>query len=238
MSSETEIKVETREETGEDARPAPGRFIVVEGLDRAGKTTQCAMLAKALEAEDHNVLQVRFPDRSTPIGKMLDAYLRREIEMEEHAVHLLFSANRYELKETIETALKAGTDVVCDRYVLSGICYTYARQKDVGGRINSMPDWALGSDTRLPKAHITIMLRINPTAAAKRRGFGEERFEQTEFQKRVQRCMEYYWKHSWASWSTALAEVDGSKGLGAVHRDILAQVGSLKFNGRWCRLLG
>lgn len=36
-------------------------------------------------------------DRTTPIGKMIDAYLRSQSEMDDHAIHLLFSANRWEL---------------------------------------------------------------------------------------------------------------------------------------------
>jgi dTMP kinase len=36
------------------------------------------------------------PDRSTPIGQMIDAYLRSQAEMDDHVIHLLFSANRWE----------------------------------------------------------------------------------------------------------------------------------------------
>jgi dTMP kinase len=37
-----------------------------------------------------------FPDRTTPIGKMIDNYLKGEAEQEDHVIHLLFSANRWE----------------------------------------------------------------------------------------------------------------------------------------------
>lgn len=36
-------------------------------------------------------------DRTTPIGKMIDAYLKSESELDDHVIHLLFSANRWEL---------------------------------------------------------------------------------------------------------------------------------------------
>jgi thymidylate kinase len=37
------------------------------------------------------------PDRTTSIGKMIDAYLRSESDLDDHAIHLLFAANRWEL---------------------------------------------------------------------------------------------------------------------------------------------
>ena len=93
-----------------------GAFIVVEGLDRSGKSTQADLLSKKLQALGQakllkfpgpfpllsvslpqlNVHSVH-PDRTTPIGKMIDAYLRSQSELDDRAIHLLFSANRWEL---------------------------------------------------------------------------------------------------------------------------------------------
>jgi dTMP kinase len=73
-----------------------GAFILIEGLDKAGKSTQCDLLAKSLDSLGHPVLHLRFPDRTTPIGQMIDAYLKGGSEVEDHVIHLLFSANRWE----------------------------------------------------------------------------------------------------------------------------------------------
>ena len=206
-----------------------GRFIVVEGLDRAGKTTQCRLLAEALESPTNNVLQLRFPDRKTTIGCLLDAYLHKEVEIEEHAVHLLFSANRYELKNAIETALSQGRDVVCDRYTLSGISYTFARRVVSNGHSLGLKDsfmtWAQEADKFLPIPDLTIMLQISEKAAAKRQGFGKERFEQTKFQNSVKDGMNYYWHNGWPSKQRLI--VDGSKEIEAVHQCILNAVKSI-----------
>jgi dTMP kinase len=103
----------------EPRRPGRGAFIVVEGLDRAGKTTQVKKLCDRLYAKGHNVKTLRFPgtnpncclcnpkavggtwltvciDRTSPIGKMIDSYLQSKTEMDDHAIHLLFSSNRWE----------------------------------------------------------------------------------------------------------------------------------------------
>jgi dTMP kinase len=85
-----------------------GRFIVFEGLDRSGKSTQVENLAKKLEENGRRAVVKKFPgrreawrpaltpDRTTAIGKMIDAYLQNANELDDHAIHLLFSANRWE----------------------------------------------------------------------------------------------------------------------------------------------
>ncbi|XP_029417530.1 thymidylate kinase isoform X3 [Nannospalax galili] len=73
-----------------------GALIVLEGVDRAGKTTQGRRLVAALCAAGHRAELLRFPERSTEIGKLLSSYLAKKTELEDHSVHLLFSANRWE----------------------------------------------------------------------------------------------------------------------------------------------
>ncbi|XP_042555595.1 thymidylate kinase isoform X2 [Dipodomys spectabilis] len=73
-----------------------GALIVLEGVDRAGKSTQGRKLVSALCAAGHRAELLRFPERSTEIGKLLSSYLERKSDLEDHSVHLLFSANRWE----------------------------------------------------------------------------------------------------------------------------------------------
>ncbi|XP_073073892.1 thymidylate kinase isoform X3 [Manis javanica] len=73
-----------------------GALIVLEGVDRAGKSTQSRKLVAALCAAGHRAELLRFPERSTEIGKLLSSYLEKKNEVEDHSVHLLFSANRWE----------------------------------------------------------------------------------------------------------------------------------------------
>lgn len=104
-----------------------GALIVFEGCDRVGKTTQIQKLADSLN-KDHRVQVFKFPDRSTVIGKLIDEFLQKKKALDDHVVHLLFSANRWECIEEIKKQIESGTTVLIDRYVYSGIAYSSAKQ--------------------------------------------------------------------------------------------------------------
>ncbi len=73
-----------------------GAFILFEGVDRCGKSTQCKMLVQNLQSRGIEAELWRYPDRTTAIGQMIDKYLQSQTEMDDAAIHLLFSANRWE----------------------------------------------------------------------------------------------------------------------------------------------
>jgi len=73
-----------------------GALIVLEGLDRSGKSSQCLKLASSLASQGFSVEAWRFPDRTTAMGKMISAYLSSKEDMDDRTIHLLFSANRWE----------------------------------------------------------------------------------------------------------------------------------------------
>ena len=108
-----------------------GCFILIEGLDRCGKTTQNKKLLEYLVARGSSAHQLGFPDRQTPTGKLIDAHLTKQARvLDLAALNLLFSSNRWEKKAFIEETLKAGTHIVCDRYVYSGLAYSIANGLD------------------------------------------------------------------------------------------------------------
>ncbi|KAF8527318.1 thymidylate kinase [Gautieria morchelliformis] len=167
-----------------------GAFIVVEGLDRSGKTTQTFLLNNRLERDGTRPVKlIKFPDRTTPIGKMIDSYLRSQSELEDHAIHLLFSANRWEVAPSIESLLSEGTTVICDRYAFSGIAFTHAKSlltsAPVGAQDSLNYEWCRAPDAGLPAPDLTLFLDITPEAAQLRGGYGDERYEKEELQQRV-----------------------------------------------------
>ena len=104
-----------------------GVFIVFEGCDRSGKTTQVIKLVERLNKSGQAAVMRRFPDRTTSIGSVINSYLGCKKELEDHVVHLLFSANRWEVERDIVDTLMAGTHVFIDRYAYSGVAFSAAK---------------------------------------------------------------------------------------------------------------
>lgn len=73
-----------------------GALIVLEGLDRSGKSSQSVGLCSFLQAQGVSVEAWRFPDRTTAMGQMISSYLSCKTDLDDAAIHLLFSANRWE----------------------------------------------------------------------------------------------------------------------------------------------
>ncbi|KAI0675964.1 thymidylate kinase [Trametes maxima] len=166
-------------------RKTRGALIVVEGLDRSGKSTQTALLEERFKAAGLSVRLVKFPDRTTPIGKMIDSYLRSKSEMDDRAIHLLFSANRWELAPSIIDSLNAGTTVICDRYAFSGIAFSAAKNKP-----GMSYEWCRAPDIGLPAPDLTLFLDVSPEKARARGGYGAERYENADMQERVEHVFE------------------------------------------------
>lgn len=203
----------------ESSKRAP--FIVIEGLDRSGKTTQTEKLYNRLQDAKIDAKVIKFPgqfsatrisfeseicvkDRTTAIGKMIDSYLRSMSDLDDHAVHLLFSANRWEVKyvlnashwiklirlfvnvyrKTIENFLNAGTTIICDRYAFSGIAFSASKVTPAGEPLLPF-EWCRSPDVGLPAPDLVIFFDVTPEIARERGGFGQERYENEGMQLRV-----------------------------------------------------
>lgn len=173
---------------------ASGKLIVVEGLDRAGKTTQIESLIARLAESSIKVEAVKFPERSTTIGQMINAYLNSSATLSDEAIHLLFSANRWELAPYIQRKLQEGVWLVVDRYVYSGAAFSSAKGLDL--------DWCMAPDRGLPEPDLVIFLDVSASVAEKRGGYGAERYERQEFQAVVKTQFQLLRKPSWA-WLSA-----------------------------------
>ena len=104
---------------------AAGRFIVLDGIDGAGKSSQIGPLVQWLEAGGRTVTTCRDPG-STPAGDAIRAILldRHEIHLAPTSEMLLYMAARAQLvAEVIRPALARGEWVVSDRYLLANIVY-------------------------------------------------------------------------------------------------------------------
>ena len=112
--------------------PAPrGIFVVFEGVEGGGKSTQCAILTQRLADAGHEVTQTIEPG-GTPTGERVREWVKTGEGLTPTAELFLFNAARAALVETvIAPALDSGHCVVCDRYVYSTVAYQgFARGVD------------------------------------------------------------------------------------------------------------
>jgi dTMP kinase len=157
-----------------------GLFIVFEGVDRTGKSTQAKRVTEALCARGIAAYEQHFPAYETPIGGFLRKYLMSKtvIEPPPLASHLLFAANRAERMPMLEALLAGGTHVICDRYVYSGIAYSAAK---------GLSPWRCRSiEADLPMPDAVLYLHAPAEVLAARSGFGPERHDDVAFLTRVQ----------------------------------------------------
>lgn len=163
-----------------------GKFLVFEGCEGSGKSTQLRMLAEYLEEIGVNFIMTREPG-GNPISEDIRKIILngKNTAMCDECEALLYAAARIQhLKEVIEPALAAGKLVVCDRYVYSSLAYQgFAR--GLGDYVKEINSYAL---TNYPP-DMTVFLDISPEDAFKRKHGADEndRMEQLgmEFHKKV-----------------------------------------------------
>jgi len=151
-----------------------GIFLSLDGLDGAGKSTQCRLLADWLRGEGYAVTQCSDPG-GTEIGDILRGLLLdRRRQMTPACEAFLFMASRAQLTaEVIRPALDAGRAVVSDRFTLANIVYQgYGGGIDLE-RLRAMAAVATGG----LDPDLTIVLDVPPEAAAGRRHGPADRVE-------------------------------------------------------------
>ena len=189
---------------------ARGKIIVLEGTDKAGKTTQSRMLQDALKTLGKICVVIDFPDYTTPIGMEIRAFLDGRRDYPSEAKHLLFSANRWEKKKEIESMAENGTIVIMNRYWQSNLVYGVSNGMDAG--------WLQRLDKGLPKEDAVIVLLVNP-ATSKKRNETPDAFETDE--KLSAAAYKNYLKFAKVfKWKV----IDGSKSKDQVHQEILKLV--------------
>lgn len=120
-----------------------GRFISLEGIDGAGKSTQHQWLVEHLRHQGREVVATREPG-GTPLGEKLRALLLAEPMHLETEALLMFAARREHIEQVIEPALKRGAWVVCDRFVDASIAYQGGGRGLALDKLEQLSAWVLG----------------------------------------------------------------------------------------------
>ncbi len=204
------------------------KFIVLEGLDGAGTTTQAALLHEHLEKLKTKSLLTREPTDS-PIGRLIrDVLAGRKMrqQLSERELALLFAADRLEHSRSIESRRATGLHVISDRYLYSSLAY-----QTLDPSISA--DWVIEINGGFAVPDLTIYLSVPVDECLRRISLRKENptiYENRDFLQTISdnyiRLASYYKAHA-----GPLAMIDGSKPVEDVHRAVLSALDA-KFKGR------
>jgi dTMP kinase len=153
-----------------------GRFVVIEGLDGSGISTQTRRLAAALDTRGVPYFCTREPTDG-PVGSLIRLALTHRLELDPTTLALMFAADRSDhIRTAILPRVEAGVNVVSERHVLSSIAYQGAQLGD--------PAWVRSinrENLRAVTPDLTIFLDVPPDVSLGRIDAGRharELFEQ------------------------------------------------------------
>ena len=169
----------------EPGRGAGGLFVVFEGGEGTGKSTQAALLAHALRARGVEVV-VTFEPGATAVGRRLREVLldRASSGMSARTEALLYAADRAQhVTEVIRPALARGAVVISDRYVDSSLAYQGAGRELDDHEVRRLSRWATGGLA----PDVTVLLDVDPTVGLARATGPGDRIESEvlDFHQRV-----------------------------------------------------
>jgi dTMP kinase len=190
-----------------------GIFIVIEGLDGSGKTTQANLLEKKL-SQKHDVMLTAEPSRGK-IGTFIrEACLYEDKRLPTEAEALLFAADRIEhMYSQLKPALDVGKLVICDRYIYSSLAYQ--------GSAGLSLEWIKTINARALQPDFSIFIDVPAERVVERLKRKKSVMETLETQKKVR---EVYLKYINKG---ELVRIDGDKTKDVVAKDLYATVLSL-----------
>ncbi|MFO0755837.1 MAG: dTMP kinase [Byssovorax sp.] len=165
-----------------------GIFIVFEGIDGSGTTTQCERFAQRMRAARQLVHVTREPSHG-PVGTMIRLVLTQRMVLPQthqaEAMALLFAADRLDhVASEIDPLLRDGYVVVSDRYDLSSLAY----QSTTSAASESAVAWIRELNRHARRPDLTLVLDVSPEVAAARRrarGGAVELFDDADLQARL-----------------------------------------------------
>lgn len=179
-------------------------FIVLEGIDGCGKTTQAKFLSEFLMRKGYKILMTAEPT-DNKIGKFIREVLSGLHEVDAKTLALLFTADRYEhLKKIVEPALKEeGKIVISERYYYSTIAYQEAQ--------GVSRQWLLEINKFVIKPDIAIVIDVDPKISSKRIKT-QEIFENEEFLVKV--------RENYMKFDKEVIKIDGEQSKEEVFSEI------------------
>ncbi|MEM7819641.1 MAG: dTMP kinase [Candidatus Aenigmatarchaeota archaeon] len=187
-----------------------GKFIVFEGLDGSGITTQATLLRNYLVSKGKYALLTKEPTDGL-IGGLIKSCLRKEWKTNPLTLQMLFAADRsHHLVSEIEPALKKGNIVICDRYILSSLVYG---SMDVSLQVLKQ------LNSNFMKPHITFFIDTQPSVCISRMKKARYHIELFEEEHKLEQIRRNYL--SLKNYFPDTYVIDGNRTPEEIHDDII-----------------
>lgn len=191
----------------------PGKFIVFEGLDGSGQSTQAALLKEYLEKKGREVLLTKEPTKESEAGKKIrEVVVEKSISVSPQELQQLFTVDRAEhLEKMVIPALQKGIWVISDRYFFSTFAYGTSHGVDL--------EWLIEQNSKFLLPDMTFLLKVSPAVCVERiqtRGKGVTLFEEQEKLERIWKVYETFPKRF-----ENIHVINGEQPIEKVHQDIV-----------------
>jgi len=188
-------------------------FIVFEGIDGSGLTTQSKILGKYLEKRGKKVFLTKEPTENL-IGKIIRKILKGQRKLNQETLALLFAADRSMHMDIIKERLK-DSFVICDRYYFSNYAY---QMLDVD------IEYLIQINSRFLKPDLTIFLNVPPEVCKKRIDENREHIEIFETLETLERIKKNYYLEIMERFRREgfnIAEIDGNRSIEETHEAVV-----------------
>ncbi len=212
-----------------------GNFIVLEGVDGAGTSTQAALLKKRFSSLGLPAHATAEPSIG-PVGSIIRQVLTGRLVVRQHHVvvapswttmSLLFAADRQDHVESeIIPNLRDGVNVICDRYLYSSVVYQSASSED-----ERAATWIREINSFVKEPDLVLYLRVSPEVASQRRrerDTGVEIFDDPAFQRKL---TAEYEKLEQLFPDVNLKTIDGDQSVEKVAEECWAHVEQMRAQG-------
>lgn len=189
-----------------------GLFIVFEGLDGSGQTTQINLLERYLKLKGKKVHMTAEPSSSL-IGGLIRAVLTHHWKLSNTGLQLLYCADRaHHLETEVYPALAKGNIVLSSRYFFSTIAF---------GSLGNDAEWLEKINEKFPKPDITFFIKASPRECIKRLNISRFRKEIFEKEQKMEKVLKMYIRISKSKKYKNFFTINGEQPAEKVSQDII-----------------
>lgn len=209
--------------------PHKGLFVVLEGIDGSGKTTQCSAVAERLQKEGMDAVCTKEPTDGE-IGSLIRKVLSQEVKVPASSIQYLIAADRAVHQEEVLSLLEKGKLVISDRYFWSAVAYGTADKTDVSfentAQVLMVSQSILSMYNRFILPDVSLYLDVSIDTAILRLSKMDKEKELYERKEKLERIDKGY-KWLLSEFPDAFTKINGEKSSEVVTNVI---VGTIRTN--------